>query len=98
PGDRPASPADSSAARSAEGAAPATQPADPFKTESGVASASDQKKSEPTAEDKWMLALNNGVMPMMTTNPVPPGSSVRGRPVVANPAPPAQVDPQSPSV
>jgi nucleoid-associated protein YgaU len=98
PTDRPASPADASAARSAEGPSPATQPADPFNSAPSTVATADQKKNEPTAEDKWMLALNNGVMPMMTANPVPPGSSVRGRPVVSTSAPPAQVDPQSPNV
>src|SRR5437867_5077757 len=77
--------ADTSAARSAEAPSPTTAPsdrsADPFKPgDATVAQAnpSDAKKSsEPSAEDKWMMALNNGVMPMMTTNPALPVSARR---------------------
>jgi len=79
-GERPPSPADASAAKSAEGATPQApssgdKPSDPF-TPSGATGAVAQNDSkttpgasEPTAEDKWMLALNKGVAPMMTTTP-----------------------------
>ena len=67
PQEAPPSPADASAARSAEGAAPApagNKPGDPF-TQTGSGSTAlaqnETKKADGTAEDKWMLALNNGV-------------------------------------
>jgi nucleoid-associated protein YgaU len=73
--DKAASPADAGAARSAEGAAPVPPGTDPFTPPAGdtgaVARADAPKTAEPTAEDKWMLALNNGVAPMMTTTPEP---------------------------
>src|SRR5205814_732280 len=79
PGNAAPSAADTSAARSAEGPSPTTSPSDPFKpSDATVAQANPtepKRSSEPSAEDKWMMALNNGVMPMMTTNPAPAGSA-----------------------